>query len=425
MPRIVITTFGSLGDLHPYLAVALELQNRGHEVIVATGECYRQYVELRGVGFRPVRPDCLWLSEPNLARRFMHLRLGLIRLAREIALPCLRESYQDLLAAVAGADLLVSQVPLAARLVAETTGIPWVSTVHIPLFFFSACDLPLLPLAPSLIRNLRFLGPRFWRPLLRMSMRATRFLGRPWYDLRRELGLPRASGINVLGDSHSPTLVLALFSKLLADKQKDWPSQTVVTGFPFYDGGKLELTAELKNFLDIDPPPIVFTLGTAVSSDAGPFFEYSAAAARRLGRRALLVFNEPRNRPAVLPEGVMAIDYAPFSQLFPRAAAIVHHGGIGTTGLAMRAGRPMLVVPRAWDQPDNADRAARLGVARYVWPRQYTPARAARELGQLLEGGYGSRARQVADVMRDEDGADNACNAVDRLLGTGRASTPV
>jgi UDP:flavonoid glycosyltransferase YjiC (YdhE family) len=418
LSRVVITTFGSLGDLHPYLAIALELERRGHEAIVATAECHRQYVESRGLGFRPVRPDCDWLNEPEKLRRFMHLRFGLIRLVRELVFPMLRESYDDLLNAVEGADLLVSQAPLAARLVAEKTGLTWASTIHIPLLFFSACDQPLLPLAPLVCKRLRFLGPAVWRPAFHLSKRGTRVLAKPWYDLHRELGLPQAGGINCLGDSHSPTLVLALFSKLLAEKQPDWPEQSVVTGFPFYDGGNgRPLPPDLAKFIDAGPPPIVFTLGTAVSTAAGTFFEHSAAAARRLGRRAVLVLKDARNRPAELPDGVMAVDYAPFTALFPRAAAIVHHGGIGTTGLAMRAGRPTLVVPHSWDQPDNADRVRRLGVARVLAPWHYTPARAARELQTLLEtASYATCARHVADQMLDEDGTKAACDALEELL---------
>lgn len=417
MSRVVLTTFGSLGDLHPYIAIALELKCRGHEAIIATGECYREYIESRGLGFHPIRPDCGWLNEPEMARRYMHLRFGLIRLVHEVVFPLLREAYDDLLMAVDGADLLVSQAPLAARLVADKTGMAWASTIHIPLFMFSARDQPLLPLAPTILKGLRILGPWFWRPAFHLSKRATRFIGKPWYDLRRELGLPRATGINALGDSHSPLLVLGLFSKLLAEKQLDWPPQTVITGFPFYDGGQTGMPTELCEFLDGGPPPILFTLGTAVSSDAGKFFEHSSAAAERLGRRALLVVKEPRNRPVDLPDGVMAIDYAPFTQLFPRVAAIVHHGGIGTTGLAMRAGRPTLVVPRAWDQPDNADRVVRLGIARTLWPRQYTPHRAARELRRLLDNAsYAQRAVRIADAMREEQGTTTACDALEKML---------
>jgi hypothetical protein len=185
--------------------------------------------------------------------------------------------------------------------------------------------------------------------------------------LRQEIGLPAVGGINPLTDWCSPQLHLALFSKQLLDKQPDWPGQTVVTGFPWFDqGGRAGMSVELSRFLDDGPPPIVFTLGTAVVTDARTFYETSARAASLLGRRAVLILKDPRNRPRTLPDGVAACDHAPFSALFPRAAAIVHHGGIGTTGLAMRFGRPMLVMPCAWDQPDNAERAARLSISRTI-----------------------------------------------------------
>src|SRR5262249_43728877 len=171
-------------------------------------------------------------------------------------------------------------------------------------------------------------------PLLHLGKLATRFLASPWYRLRAEIGLPPTNDLNPLGDSHSPALVLALFSKLLAAKQPDWPPQTVITGFPLYDqDGGTGLPTALARFLDDGPPPIVFTLGISAAMVAGPFYEHSAGAAKRLGRRAVLITGRKRrDQPLALSEGVVAIDYAPFSQLFPRAAAVVHHGGIGTTG---------------------------------------------------------------------------------------------
>ncbi|MBW3540632.1 MAG: glycosyltransferase, partial [Planctomycetes bacterium] len=103
----------------------------------------------------------------------------------------------------------------------------------------------------------------------------------------------------------------------------------------------------------------------------------------------------------------MAIDYAPYGQVFPRAAAVVHHGGVGTTALAMRCGCPMLVVPFAWDQWDNAHRAVRLGIARTIERRHYTPARAAGELRKLLnDPAYSQRAQQVAARMQYENGVE-------------------
>ena len=175
---------------------------------------------------------------------------------------------------------------------------------------------------------------------------------------------------------------------------------------------------ELARFLDAGPPPLVITLGSSAVVDAGPFYEHSVAAAKRLGRRAaLLVGKNPRNRPASLPEGIVAFAYAPYSELFPRAAAIVHQGGIGTTAQAMRSGRPMLVMPYAHDQPDNAERVRRLGVARTIARQRYTPARAAAELRHLLDNPvYRQRASAVGRKIQQEDGVRAACDALGGLL---------
>jgi len=417
--RIVFTAVGSLGDLHPLLAIALGMQARGHEALIATSECYRQKVKTLGLGFRAVRPDSDWVTDPNVMRRLMDPRMGLIRVVCERLLPVLRQSYEDTLAAAEGADLLVSHpITYATRLVAEKTGIRWASTMSVPLGFFSAHDLSVFPLAPFLSKKLRFLGPVFWGPVFWMGARATRFLAKPWYQLRAEIGLPPTRENNPLRDVHAPALVLALFSKLLADKQPDWPPQTVVTGFALFDqDSQVGLPPALARFLEEGPPPLVFTLGTAVAMDAGPFYEHSAAATKLLGRRAVLILKDPRNRPATLPDGVVAFDYAPFSELFPRAAALVHHGGIGTTGLALQSGRPMLIMPRAWDQPDNAQRAVRLGVARTIARCRYTAPRVAAQLRQLLDNPvYAQRAFEVGEKVRQEDGVRAACDALEALL---------
>jgi UDP:flavonoid glycosyltransferase YjiC (YdhE family) len=160
--RIVFTTFGSLGDLHPYVAIALGLQTRGHDVIVATGECYRRKIEALTLSFRPVRPDCDWLADPAVVRRMTHHRWGLVRVIRELLLPVLRESYEDTLAAAEEADLLVSmQATYASRLVAEKLRIPWASAMHIPFGLSSAYDPPMLHGALGLSKALRCLGPTF------------------------------------------------------------------------------------------------------------------------------------------------------------------------------------------------------------------------------------------------------------------------
>ena len=211
-----------------------------------------------------------------------------------------------------------------------------------------------------------------------------------------------------------------MFSRLLAEPQPDWPARAVVTGPILYNGAASpELSGELDRFLAMGPPPIVFTLGTSAVEAAGSFYDVSARAARRLHRRAvLLIGRHAHNRPKDSGGDVLAIEYAPHATLFPRAAAVVHQGGVGTTHQALASGKPTLVVPHAHDQPDNAMRVARLGVSRTVFPRRYTEATVVRELNVLLTvPSYAIRAGEVGAQVRRENGTILACEALEGLLG--------
>jgi UDP:flavonoid glycosyltransferase YjiC (YdhE family) len=419
--RIVITTFGSLGDLHPYVALALGLKERGHQPVIATSAAYRAKIEALGIGFAPLRPDHPdWKSDPQLMKRVMNLRGGSEYVVRELFMPVLRETYDDTLAATRGADLLVSHpLTFTTPLIAEERQLPWASTMLSPLGFFSVYDPPVLPPA-QFLSKLAFLGPRGWRVLFTLVRWQCHSWAAPYRQLRAELGLPPMAASPLFEGQHSPHLVLAMFPSLLARKQPDWPPAAEVTGYCFYDrdDSGSGLSVELTQFLDEGPAPIVFTLGSSAVLDAGPFYEISAQVARRLGRRAILLIGEDeRNMPHALPAGVMACPYAPFSELFPRALAIVHQGGAGTTGQALRAGRPMLVMPYAHDQPDYARRVTTLGVARTVSRYRYTVERVTRELGILLDDpGYASRAAAAGETIRAEDGVRAACDALERLL---------
>jgi rhamnosyltransferase subunit B len=423
--RIVLTTFGSLGDLHPYIELALGLQSRGHEAIIATTRHYRQRIEAQGIGFHAVRPDGPDLdNDCDAMRRIMDPRKGSEFVIRELLMPVLRESYEDILAAAEGADLLVSHVlTYATRLVAEKKDIPWASVVLQPLGFFSGYDPPVLPQMPFLSK-LRFLGPAFHRPLFWLAKRSCYSWAEPWRRIRAEICLPRTSDNPLFEGNYSPSLVIAMFSQVFAEKQPDWPPQTLVSGFPISDqGDEAGMSSELNRFIDEGPPPIVFTLGSSAVLDAGPFFEYGAAAAKQLGRRAVLIVGpDAANRLTSSTDDVIVCDYIPFLKLFPRAIAIVHAGGIGTTGLAMRCNRPMLVMPCAHDQFDNAARVTRLGIARTISRRRYSPTRVATELRHLIDNPeYFQRASQIGERVRQEDGVRAACDALEGLL---RADVP-
>jgi UDP:flavonoid glycosyltransferase YjiC (YdhE family) len=248
----------------------------------------------------------------------------------------------------------------------------------------------------------------------------TRSWCEPIRRLRTELGLP-PSRDPVFEGKHSPRLVLAMFSPTLADPQPDWPKNTVVTGFAFYDGVNSEGGAggDLENFLASGEPPVVFTLGSSAVQDPGDFYEAGAEAARILGRRAVLL--RGRNAPLKrLPQNVVSFGYVRFSEIFGRAAAVVHQGGIGTTGQVLRAGCPMLVMPYNFDQPDNGARVARLGAGLTISRRRYTAGRAALALRRLLADSKHRRA--AADIgrrVRGERGVENGCDALEKLLSGG------
>jgi rhamnosyltransferase subunit B len=392
--RIVLCTCGSLGDLYPFLALARELRTRGHVPVIATSTVYRQKVEDEGLYFHPVRPD-IDLEDSTMLRRAMDRRTGGQYIICELLLPALREAYQDTAAAAAGADLLITHpLTLSAFLFARKSGIPWVSAALAPVSLYSAHDPSVLSTLPF-AEKVATLAPSLQRGLLRLLAFLLEAQWKPFRNFEKELGL--APSPNPMFWGHSPRLTLGLFSPLLAAPQRDWPVNAHATGFPFFshDHGN---SAELQRFLDCGEPPIVFTLGSAAVGVAGDFFEHSADAARRLGRRAvLLIGRDPRNHPKrELPPGVIAVPYAPHSAVFPRASVIVHQGGVGTTGEAMRAGRPMLVVPYSHDQPDHAARLTRLGVARTVRQEHYNSAIAAREIQALLEDPkYASRAAEI------------------------------
>ncbi len=421
--RIVITAFGSFGDVNPCVGLALGLKQRGHSPVIATAEFYRSYVQSEGIDFHPVRPDVDPRDE-EVMRRVMDPKRGTEYLFKEFLFPRVRESYKDLSEVVRGAELLLSHpVTFAGPLVAEKEKVPWASTVLAPISFFSAHDLPAFPPFPWLAALRRF-GPVVGRPLVGLVKRSTRRWAEPIRRLRADLGLPPGKD-PVYEGQFSPRLVLAMFSRVLAQPKPDWPPNVRITGQIFYDGpsASSNLQPGLARFLRSGPAPVVFTLGTSAVEAAGSFYRESLSAARRLGVRAvLLVGKNPKNHPPrPLPEGVAAFDYAPFSALLPQAAAVVHQGGIGTMGQALRSGRPMLVIPFAHDQPDNALRAEGLGVARLVYPRRYSARRVAEHLRVLLENPrYRIRASEVAMQVRSEDGVGAACEAIEELLARTR-----
>jgi rhamnosyltransferase subunit B len=422
MKSIVLTTFGSYGDLHPYLAIALGLKARGHSPVIATSSFYRDKIENTGIQFRPIRPNLeAVVNDPEVMRRVNDLRTGTEYVVRKLFMPHLQESYEDLSRVAEGADLLVTHpLTYTGRLVAEKRRIPWLATVLSPLSFMSTEDPSVLAPLPWLNR-IHGISPSLYRLVFRLMRGITHSWSKPVRALREQIGLPPSNQDPLLEGQFSPHLNLALFSPVLAKPQGDWPPNTQVTGFPLYDS---DAAAErdgstLEQFLARGEPPLAFTLGSSAVFDARGFFRESAIAAKRLRKRAVLVTGpDPNNRPTdFLSEDIAAFDYVPHSKIFPRAALNVHQGGIGTLAQALRSGRSMLIVPFSHDQPDNAARAMKLGIARSLPRQRYSADRVVTELRLLLEEpSYARIAAQVGAAVRQEDGVKAACDAIECCL---------
>jgi UDP:flavonoid glycosyltransferase YjiC (YdhE family) len=425
--RIVIASFGSLGDLHPFLALAVELRARGHAVTIATAPHYAERIAALGFAVAPFGLD-VSPEDPALIRRLFHTARGPEYLFRTLFLPHLPEMYRSLARICEGADLLVAgEVVFAAPMLAEKTGIKWASVLLSPISFLSSSDPSVLP-PLARFGSLQLL-PRFAQSALMGLARMTfRRWSKPMHAHRKFLGLPYKADA-LFGGKLEADRVLAMFSARFAKPQPDWPSSTVQTGFAYFDQTAPQQAAttpaapasvrtvdRLRQFLQEGEMPIVFTLGSAAVHAAGDFFHVSARAVARLHLRAVLITGRADLR-GLETDRILTVPYADYQSLFPYASAVVHQGGIGTTAEALRAGVPSLIVPFNFDQPDNAARAQRLGVALTLPRRKYNQRHAYYAIHRLLRDvGLRERATALGEAIRAEDGTKSAVNALEELL---------
>ena len=300
-PHIVLATFGTHGDLHPFMALALALQRHGARVTLAAAPDYRDKIETEGLAFAPMRPDMqavmdrLGMDEHALTRRIDRQPQFLLT---HIVMPALREAYEDIMAASTDADALVTHsVAYGAKLAAEQRGLPDFSVALQPMVLWSIHDPPIVANAQGLSRWVYRRGPALTRAFIGLGQRLGRRWARPVDDLRRALGLPPSPAHPLFEGAFSDDGVLALFSPLFAAPQPDHPPHTDIVGFAFHDreaGVRATLDAATTRFLQAGPPPLVFTQGTSAVHDAEDFVRESLDAVRMLGIRAVFVLDEER-----------------------------------------------------------------------------------------------------------------------------------
>jgi rhamnosyltransferase subunit B len=381
---VLLPTLGSSGDVHPFIALGLELRRRGHRATIITNPYFRETIESQGLGFLPVGSSedvVRIIADPDL----WHARRGFEVIAREVIAPSISEIYR-LIEAHSDRDtvLAASSISLGARLAHEKLGIP-AASVHLqPIVIRSRIE-------QGMFGNVRISKSQpmwFKRAFYALVdwLAIDRVIKPPLNQFRGSLGLAPIS--RVLDRwVHSPQCVIAFFPDWFAPPQADWPPNTHQVGFPLWDGGGVSREdPALEEYLASGTAPVIFTPGSAAST-MQRYFHESVEAVRALGLRAMLVTNFEAQLPRNLPGGVRAFGYLPFSEVLPRAALLVYHGGIGTLAQTIKAGIPHLVVPSSHDQFDNGWRIEQLGLGTSVPQPRYDAARAAREIAALLGNG--------------------------------------
>ncbi len=420
MARILLSTFGSSGDLNPFLAVGLGLRARGHEVTFAVERNFQQPVNALGFPVAPLTGD----AEPTLMHRAESLvsratPLASLRiLMNEVILPALRPKIEELRAASAEADVLVSSAQqLAVSFVADLTHIPWASIALSPVLVPS----PHLEPQPTPVPIPHALQPLANRVSWAMGMAAVRQLWDvPVNKVRAEYGLPPLRDVAQTGNLSRQLTTMAV-SPAYTPRPPDWPAWVHQTGFCFWDASdSWQEPPDLTAFLASERPVVALSSGSMADKVGGafdPMYRAGIEAIRRAGGRALVIGAPPGALPHPLPDDVFAAGFAPFSRVYPRCAAAIHHGGMGTVAQSLRAGIPALVVPWGVDQFFAGAQLARVGAGRWLRRPAFTADRGAREVAALLNDvSYRKHAQSIAEQIAAEDGVADFIALLEKML---------
>jgi len=413
MPHALLIPIGSSGDVHPFVGIGIALQSRGHRVTVVTNEYFEPLIRRAGLAFGQLGTKQQYLEVTQNPDLWHPLR-GFSTVMESFAEGA-REMYDAVVSRLTPDTIVVaSSLALSARVAQDKLGFPLV-TIHLsPAILRSVRDTPKLPGMPM---------PPWLPHFMKRGMYALadvavidRVAGPPVNKLRAELGLPPAKGImNTWW--HSPQRTLGLWPDWFAAPQPEWPPQLKLTGFPLYDErGAVDVPAAVAAFLDAGSPPIVFTPGSAMRHGRA-FFEAAADACVRLNRRGILLTRFAEQLPPALPAGVTHFDFVPFTQVLPRAAALVCHGGVGTISQGFSAGVPLLVMPLSHDQFDNANRVQRLGAGDWIGVKQFKGPAVAAKLDRLLNSHETLKnCRTIAERMKSVDAIGQTCGEIELTL---------
>jgi rhamnosyltransferase subunit B len=408
---ILLCTIGSAGDVNPFIGIGQNLIKRGFRVVLITSQYFESQARSAGLEFFGLGSSEDYQSiiqDPDLWSPDKGFKV----FADRVVFPIMEPAYQIIAGFDPSETILVAQGQFfAAHIAHEKLGFPFI-TIHLqPAAFRSVHEFPLLPISlpPFVIRGLFSLIDALVLDKL-FAPNINRF--------RQSLGLPPINKI-FGGWMHSAQKNIGLFPDWFAQPQPDWPPQTRLTSFVYYDkqNGNEEIPDTVNEFLSTGSAPIIFTPGTAMKH-ADQFFRDCIESCQLLGQRGILLTQHPEQLPAELPQSIQNFRYLPFSKVLPRALALVHHGGIGTTAQAIAAGIPQVIRPMAHDQPDTAARVEKLGIGVSLSPKKFNVSSLAENLEMLtVSRAVLDRCKIYAEKIDPDQSLNDTCTIIEDFFG--------
>jgi rhamnosyltransferase subunit B len=413
-PKLLLSTFGSLGDLHPFMALALALKNQGAETILVSHPDYREKVEAAGLQFYPCGPSMETYRQnlgKDAAEIVRHFSQDHGFMLKHLVAPYVEQGLSEIRGLVRHSDLVISSsYAFTAHLAAQLEKRPFTTVALQPAVMLSAYDPPKLKDAPLMLSPRHEWARSYNRTILWLGEMKLSGCMSPIRAIYKKYGVEMDMGLSgVISD----TQTLGLYSPLMGGISPDFPPKTEIVGFPFFDsedGRQSALPPQLEHFLNAGDAPLVFSLGSTAVYDGEGFYGHAISVAKSLGERAvLLVGLQSPLLNADLGPDILCVPYAPHSLLMPRAKANIHHGGIGSCAQALRAGKPQIITPVFGDQFDNARRIERMGAGLALPFDKWQKSRAQKAISEVLrDETFSQRAKACGAIISQEDGAKTA-----------------
>lgn len=417
--QITVFAAGSRGDIQPSIAFSRGLRQAGYRVRLAAPQDFAAFVQSHDVGFYPLRGDVQQIMAGDTGRQFMETGGGnpikSIRAMRTMIAPVILSMAGDAYAACQEADALICLGVFAAfgHSIAEALRIPILYLEPTPLLPTRAFPAASWPIQRNLGGAHNYLSG--------LAMLAVVWMWhRPFVqEFRRRLGLPRCSAASLYRALRA-TPMLSAYSPRIIPHPPDWPAHVHVTGYFFLGAQNAwQPSPELHAFLEAGDPPVYVGFGSMAGRNPERLAGVVLDALAQSGQRGLLLTGWGGLRTELTLNNVFVLDSAPHSWLFPRMAAVVHHGGAGTTAEGLRAGVPAVIIPFVLDQPFWGSRVKALGLGPDPIPQKnLTAARLADAIRfAVTDRGLRQRAAACGEAIRGENGIDNAVRLVQQYFG--------